>query len=79
VRITSDHGTLTGLAARTSPCAACGITLYREQAFAGVIVPAQPDGVRVALAELLERVRRWRQEPIRCKRCPERVALEPSP
>jgi hypothetical protein len=73
VRITQDHGTLTGLAARTSPCAACGATVYRERAFAQPIVTRQPGGVRVALAELLERVRQWRQEPVCCTRCPERM------
>jgi hypothetical protein len=74
MRWANDHGTLAGLAARTSPCAACGVTLYREQAFAQAIVTWRPNGVRVALAELLERVRRWRQEPVTCDECPERIA-----
>lgn len=69
-----DHGALTGLAARTSPCAACGTPLYREQPFVQPIVTWRPNGVRVALAELLERVRHWRQEPVTCTKCPERVA-----
>jgi hypothetical protein len=73
VRITQDHGTLTGLAARTSPCAACGTVLYREQVFANAIQTARPDGVRVALAMLLARVRRWRRQPVTCTRCPERL------
>jgi hypothetical protein len=72
VRWANDHGTLSGLAGRTSPCAACGVTLYREQAFAQAVVTWRPNGVRVALAELLERVRQWRREPVTCQRCPER-------
>ena len=74
MRWANGNGTLTGLAARTSPCAACGLTLYREQTFANAIVTWQPDGVRVALAELLAWVRRWRQEPVTCETCPERLA-----
>jgi hypothetical protein len=73
VRITSGHGTLSGLAARTSPCAACGVTLYREREFPVAVQTAHPDGVQVALEMLLAWVARWRQEPICCKRCPERL------
>jgi len=78
VRWITGHGTLSGLAARTSPCAACGAPVYREQTFAQGIVTWEPGGVRVALGELLERVQWWRQEPVTCTECPERVALEPS-
>jgi hypothetical protein len=75
VRIRIGHGTVTGLAARTSPCAACGLTLYAEREFASAIGTARPYAVALALAALQERVQSWREEPLVCAECPERRAV----
>ena len=78
MKVLSAHGTLTGLAARTSPCAACGTVLYREREFLVAVQAAHPDGVQVALGMLQARAARWRQEPICCERCPERIVRRAS-
>lgn len=78
MRVTIGHGTLTGLTARTSPCAACGTVLYREREFLVAVQAARPDGVQVALGMLQARAARWREEPVTCERCPERIVRRAS-
>jgi hypothetical protein len=75
VRILRHRDTLFTTAARTADCAACGSRIYGEQYFASAIQTARPDGVKLALEGLLERIARWKDEPAVCRQCPERVAV----
>ena len=59
----------TTVAVKASSCVACGTHLRAEQRFREPAVGERG----VALAALLERVRLWQQEALRCRRCPERL------
>jgi hypothetical protein len=74
VRWLTGNGLLRGVAARTSPCAACGTVLYEERTFTGPDLSGYPSGPRIALSELHGQVQQWRKQPITCWVCPERIA-----
>jgi hypothetical protein len=75
VRITRDHGTLYATATRTADCAACGTRIRGERTFANAIQTALPDGTDLALAVLLDRVARWKDEPAVCRQCPGQIPV----